>query len=285
MSANQSATPAARENLRLALKRRRYYMHMLVLGIGGAVYTCLALFFNQAVGPLCFEGRLWDSSFIGLMVMVFMTIPIMLVYTGVIARWSSWQLWDLTWRWLLGMLALWLLSRAIGPVHILVFLPYYAAFAWLLTPKPVLDPLRSGTVIRPVATAPTATIVSGPQRPAVRRGPVPGQVSEFGRIPLETADLFAACVKQVHRVVSFMVPGDSPAAVRQATAYALLTAILVRWRQVPLTAPLAAVDLDFCRDCIRLALDIAGPKLDAEGQAVYRSVLTGLLAAWQKHHI
>ena len=55
---------------------------------------------------------------------------------------------------------------------------------------------------------------------------------------------------------------------------------VVRQILLQINPPQRIGDLDLLRQCVRLSLDVAGHNRHAEGQAVYRAMLRGLVGGW-----
>ncbi len=287
-----------------AEQRSFYLRHVLGMGIGGALFTFLALATSQLIGEWGFGARLWygeDPFWFSILLLIVFTLPVLLIYVGIAMRVIKTDFGFLFWRWMSGMFVLWIIGLILGSVPFFVFLLYWAAFAWLVTPKDVMAHVpqsarakarntakqrleQHGGTHQPapeyVFTAPVAA--PAPAKPA-SRAKKPNRGSRQGsywRIPLETEEFLRKLVAQIQDLAAEEIATDLPRPLRRDTVRILLDGVLKTWWDGDLAKPLPVVELDLLRQSVRLSLDVAGNDLRTEGQAVYRGVLKGLVAGW-----
>jgi hypothetical protein len=263
-----------------------YGIRLAVMAVSGALYTLAALWCAQGIGEATFSSRLLADPigdgieafiFLGITVLPLTFLAAWILVKTTAGRFGTTK--GLTWRWTVGLFGLWITSLFLGDIGVIIFLLYWAAFAWIVTPKrwsPALARTKTKTKpsVYPLPNDPK------PQ-PSRRRHSRGGTIGNHGRIPKETEVLLKELVRQVTGTIVNGLPGDAPPAVRRATVRIVLEAVLQTWWDDQRVDPLDTIDVDRLKSAILLATDLADSRFDAEGQAIYRGVLRGLMGGWR----
>lgn len=262
--------------------RKAYGTRVAVMAGSGALYTLVALWCAQALGDAVNNGRVLpdpvgDGAY-AFVLLGFTVLPLTFLAAWLLQKTTAGRFgttWGLTWRWVLGVFGLWLTALATGDVGLPVFLIYWPAFAWLVTPRkwspPVTKAKRGNVYPLPNDIKPQ------PSRRRANRGGTPGN---HGRIPKETEVLLRELVRQVTGPVANGLPNDAPPAVRRATNRLVLEAVMQSWWDEQRAEPLDAIDVERLRSVVALAADVVEHRFDAVGQGAYRGLLRGLLSGW-----
>jgi hypothetical protein len=254
-----------------------YRIRLAQLGLSGAAYAFIALFVNQGLADASLGSRLltdpeMPAPLAALLFMGIVTVPLTFLLAWGFCKATGrrhWRTWSLTWRWALGVFGLWVVAMAMGDVGLLVFLPYWAAFAWLLTPRKALT-------VQAAQPKPDAPKAAAPRRQS--RGAMRGS---FGRIPKESEVLLKELVRQVTVSIVAAVPAAAPPAVRRATVRIVLDAVLTTWWSDGRAEPLDSIDVERLKSAVGCAAELTDNRFDTVSQGVYRGALRGLVNGWR----
>jgi hypothetical protein len=184
--------------------------------------------------------------------------------------------------WLLGYVALWVLSANVSHVSIWMF-----ALVWI-----ILGALGGNTVC--VAIRRTSVIERESSGHVWRQKNVQPEsikqsrrarmtsavVSQYGRIPQDTFDLLNQHVRRVTGPIAASIPLSASELARNITIREILDVTLRDWRENDNLKGLQPVDIDDLRSFIESSLAVAGPENDPVSLAIYKICLRSLLLDW-----
>jgi len=184
--------------------------------------------------------------------------------------------------WVFGFFALWVLSSVMGSVSLLTFI-----IVWV-----VLGALGGNTVTfalnkaahHDYHTAGHAWRSSDVTKEHVQRSRrarmTSSVVSQYGRVPQDTFDLFNQHVRRVTGPIASALPVLANNDVRKITIVEVLTVTLRDWRENDNLQGLQPVDVDDIRSFVEAAITFAGDLQTRESVTIYKCCLRALLLDW-----
>lgn len=242
----------------------RWWTTALLIGVGGALFTFLVLWFAQVFAG---SSRLLESSWAGL-VSVGLTALLLSVLSGLAlnaAQLRRGLAWQIVLVWLAGYVLIWLVGAVLRgvslPVYLLFWLALGALAAWQLDSAPAArGPARAGQAV--------------------------ARTSQFGRVPADTVLLLTQLVRQTRGSIVSALPDGTPPAVWEWTTRAVLDVLMRDWWQNGNTEGLRPRDVDDLRSMVVLAASLANdgggasPLARPLSQAVFRATLRANLEDW-----
>jgi hypothetical protein len=259
----------------------------LVLALGGAIVTILAVWLAELFIGASTDGRLIDSIGFGDLLLVIIALALPCAAGAYALRRMGWNrkatLCALT-TWLVGYLFIWIIGAQVGgmslPLYLVLWLGIGVAGSRLFDPPG--DPMSVLVTIEP----------ENDTRPRTA-------TERFGRIPPATVERLRHMARLVDEEVVTALPVEAPTALRQYTVRTVLDYCLRDWWENKNSRSLRARDVCDLRSFVSLAVSLAGGADEAvptvyhaelaatlrspEVQAIYRAVLDALLGDWLTH--
>ena len=184
--------------------------------------------------------------------------------------------------WLLGYLAIWVISSTFSAVSIWVFIAVWIVFG-VFGGNTITSCLENASTDSRAAAGhawrSTDTSAENVQR-SRRARMTTATVSQYGRIPQDTFDLFNQHVRRVTGPIASTIPLSATEEMRNVTIKEVLTVTLRDWRENDNLAGLQAVDVDDLRSFVDASMAISGTGPDLVTLAIYKVTLRAMLLDW-----